>query len=113
MRTENIEVKITIPIPFDKPDKNGVVYTEDAVSKAVSNLQNLPIIYRDNYKEIDGVVVGTTTGSSHIATWDFENQVCKVTVDGVVFFGGTECIVNEIKDGKVTDFEIVGIGLSK
>ena len=37
----------------------------------------------------------------------------KVTVDGVVFFGGTECVVNEIKDGKVTDFEIVGIGLSK
>ena len=35
MRTENIEVKITIPIPFNKPDKNGVVYTEEAISKAV------------------------------------------------------------------------------
>lgn len=90
------------------------MYTEEAVSNAVNNLhKNLPIIYRDNDKEIDGVVVGTTTGSSHIATWDFENQVCKVTVDGVVFFGGTECVVNEIKDEKVTDFEIVGIGLSK
>lgn len=114
MRTDNIKVKLTIPIPVGRPDRNGVVYTEEAVEKAVNNLhKNIPIIYRDNDKEIDGVVVGTTTGSSHITTWDFENQVCNVTVDGMVFFGGTECVVNEIKDGKVTDFKITGIGLSK
>ena len=55
MREENIKVKVTIPIPFGKPDKNGVMYTEEAVSNAVNNLhKNLPIIYRDNDKEIDG-----------------------------------------------------------
>ena len=43
----------------------------------------------------------------------FKNQVCKITIDGAVFYGGTECIVNEMKDDKVTDFEIVGVGLSK
>ena len=113
MRTENIEVKITIPIPFNKPDKNGVVYTENAISKAVSNLQNLPIIYRDNENETEGKVIGVMSKSVYIEEWDMKNQVCKVTIDGIVFFGGTECIVNEIKDGKVVDFEIVGIGLSK
>ena len=114
MREENIKVKVTIPIPFGRPDKNGVMYTKEAVSNAVNNLnKNLPIIYRDNDKEIDGVVVGSTTGSSHIATWDFENQVCNVTVDGIVFFGGTECIVNEINDGVITDFRITSIGLSQ
>lgn len=111
MRTENIGVKITIPIPYDQPDKNGNIYTKEAVEKAVNNLRkNLPIVFRDESKE---KVIGTTTGDSHITTWDFENQICKVTIDGVVFYGGTECIVNEIKDGKITDFEIVGIGLSK
>lgn len=111
MRTKNIEVKITIPIPFNKPDKNGNVYTEEAVENAVNNLhKNLPIIFSDESEE---KVIGITTGNSHIATWDFKNQVCKVTIDGMVFYGGTECIVNEIKDGKVTDFEIVGLGLSK
>ena len=46
MREENIKVKVTIPIPFGKPDKNGVMYTEEAVSNAVNNLhKNLPIIY--------------------------------------------------------------------
>lgn len=114
MRQENIKVKITIPIPFDKPDKNGTLYTKEAVSNAVNNLhKSLPIIYRNNDSDIDGTKIGTTTGLSHIATWDFENQVCNVTVDGIVFSGGTECIVNEIKDGKVTDFEIVGFGISK
>ena len=111
MRTENIGVKITIPIPYDQPDKNGNIYTKEAVENAVNHLhKNLPIVFRDESEE---KVIGTTTGDSHITTWDFENQICKVTIDGVVFYGGTECIVNEIKDGKITDFEIVGIGLSK
>lgn len=110
MRTENIKVNITIPIPYDKPDKNGNIYTEKAVEKAVNNLhKNLPIIFRDESEE---KVIGTTIGDSHIATWDFENQVCKLIVDGEVFFGGTECTV-DIKDGKITDFTITGIGLSK
>ena len=33
MRTDNIKVTITIPIPYDKPDKNGNIYTEEAVEK--------------------------------------------------------------------------------
>ncbi len=114
MRTEDIKVKITIPIPFDRPDKNGIVYTQEAVENAVNYLHNnLHIIYRDNENEMDGKVIGTTTRDSHITTWDFENQVCKVNIDGTIFYGGTECIVNKMKDGKITDFEIVGIGLSK
>lgn len=110
MRTENIKVAITIPIPYNKPDKNGNIYTEEAVEKAVNNLRkNLPIIFRD---ESGKKVIGTTTGDSHIVTWDFENQVCKLTVDGEVFFGGTECTVG-IDNGKIVNFKIVEIGLSK
>ena len=33
MRTDNIKVTITIPIPYNKPDKNGNIYTEEAVEK--------------------------------------------------------------------------------
>ena len=59
MRTDNIKVTITIPIPYDKPDKNGNIYTEEAVEKAVNNLhKNLPIIFRDESEEkIIGVKV--------------------------------------------------------
>ena len=114
MRVKNAKIKITIPIPIDEPDYNGTVYTEKAIENAVNNLhKNLPVIYRDNESVIDGVVIGTTTGNSHIVSWDFENQICNLTIDGIIFYGGTEERVNEIRDGKVTDFEIVSIGISK
>lgn len=112
MRVENTKVKLTIPIPFDKPDKNGVMYTKEAVENAVNNLRkNIPIVYGDS--ETDKSIIGTTTGDSHIVTWDFENQICKMTVDGVIFYSGAELIVNEMKDNKITDFEIISVGLSK
>ena len=110
MRTNNIKVTMTIPIPYDQPDNNGDIYTKEAVEKAVNNLHKyIPIIFRGESEE---KVIGTITGDSHIATWDFENQVCNLTVNGEVFFGGTECIA-DIDNGKIVNFEIVGIGLSK
>ena len=113
MKDEMTKVKLTMHIPFDTPNKNGAVLTKEAVENAINNIPtNMPIIYRNNKDEYNEKVIGATTGNSHIVTWDFENQVCKLTVDGEVFFGGTECLY-EVKDGKVTDFQIIGIGLSK
>ena len=110
MRTNNIKVTITIPIPYDQPDKNSDIYTKEAVEKAVNNLhKNLPIIFRG---DSEAKVIGNITDDSHIATWDFENQVCNLAVNGEIFFGGTECIA-DIDNGKIVNFEIVGIGLSK
>ena len=110
MRTDNIKVTITIQIPYDQPDKNGAIYTKEGVEKAVNNVhKHTPIIFRDEFEE---KVIGTTTNDSLITTWDDENQVCKLTVDGEVFFGGTECIA-DIDKGKIVNFDIVGIGLSK
>lgn len=111
MRVNDTKVKLTISIPFNKPDLNGRIFTEEAVKNAVNNLQtNLPIVYKDN--ECDAKVIGATTGDSHIVTWDFENQVCKMTVDGAVFYSGAEIFVNEIDDGKISDFRIASIGLT-
>lgn len=113
MRIENIGVKLTLPIPIGTPDKNGIVYSKQAVEKAVASLhKNLPIIYRDNSRVQDGAVIGHTVGDTHIVTWDSEHQVCKITVDGVMHFGGTECSVNKIENGEVKDFQITGFGIS-
>ena len=110
MRTDNIKVTMTIPIPYDQPDKNGNIYTKEAVEKAVNNLhEHIPIIFRDESEE---KVIGTTTNDSLITTWDYENQICNLTVNGEVFFGGTEGIVTA-NNGKIVDFKIVGFGLSK
>lgn len=112
MKDENVKLKLTIPIPINKPNINGVIYTEEAVENAMNNLhKNIPIIYRkpDGYD----TVIGATTGGAHIVTLDFDNQVCNLTVDGVAFNSGAECIINEIQNGEVKDFKIVGVGLGK
>jgi len=113
MRIRNIDAKLTLKIPFGKPDMNSVVYSKEAVEKAVNSLEkNLPIIYRDSSDASDGKVIGITTGDCHIVTWDSENQTCSVTIDGVIRFGGTECIVNKMENGIVSDFTITGLGVS-
>ena len=43
MRTENIEVTFKIPIPVDKPDLNGVIYSKEAIRNAYKNVKDIPI----------------------------------------------------------------------
>ena len=113
MKEEFTEVKFTINIPFDKPNKNGSMFTKEAVDNAVKNIpENIPIIYRSNESEFSNKVIGATTGNPKVIAWDSENQVCEMTFDGVVFHSGADIIVNEIEDGKITDFRITSIGLT-
>lgn len=114
MRTDNVKVKITIPIPINKPDKNGIIYTEDAITNALRNLHiNIPIVFRDNDSEANECIIGDTTGTCHIVTYDNVNQVYNLTVDGNLYFGGLECIVSKSENKVIQDFEITGIGISK
>lgn len=110
---ENTKIKMTIPITFDKPNKNGTVFTEDAVSKAISTLKlHLPIVDRRT-RRLDNMVIGFTTGMPYQLAWDYENQVCYMTIDGELFNCGADIIVNDVEGNKVKDFDIVSIGLGK
>ena len=114
MRLDNLKVKLALVIPFGRPDKNGVMYSKEAIEKAVGDFnRKLPIIYRDNDSCKDGVVVGTTVGETCSVLWDDEQQVCEVVINGNVYYGGADIIANEIKDGAVTDFRITSVGLSR
>ena len=114
MRLDNLKVQLTLVIPFRTPDKNGIMYSKEAIEKAISDFDGkLPILYRDNDSCKGGVVVGNTIGETCSVLWDDENQVCEVIVNGNLYYGGTECIVNEIRDGVVTDFRITSVGLSR
>lgn len=114
MRLNNLKMQLSFVIPFGRPDKNGVMYSKEAIEKAIKDFDDkLPILYRDNDSCKDGVVVGNTVGETCSVLWDDEQQVCKVIVNGILYYGGTECVVNEIKDGVVTDFRITSVGLSR
>lgn len=110
---ENTKIKLTIPIAFDAPNKNGTVFAETAVSKAVSALKaHLPIIDRRTHR-LDDMVIGFTTGMPYQLAWDYENQVCYMTVDGELFNCGVDIVINDIEGNEVKDFDIVSIGVSK
>lgn len=113
MRTDNIKVKFAMPIPFDRPDGNGNVYTKEAVEKALYNLNNnnIPLLYRGNEEDSVDKVIGVANILPDVV-WDDEQQVCNIEIDGNIFYGGTDCIANEIKGNTIADFTIVSIGLS-
>lgn len=111
MGNELTKVKLTMYMPFNKQTKNGNIFTEEAIKDAVYNLhKHLPIIYSDD--GANGRVIGTTTGKSHIVTYDADNQSYKITVDGVLFNCNPIIRVNEYEDDKITDFRIASIGLT-
>ena len=108
---ETTRIKLQIPIVFNKPNANGCVYTEEAITKAVCNINenNLPILYKSDDTE---KVIGSTYKGCRTIHWDFENQVCNLEVDGVLFSSGVDIMINEVKDGQVTDFRILSIGIN-
>ena len=111
MKDEMTKVKLTIHIPFDRPNKNGTVFTKEAIENAISNFSiNTPIIYKDKESRYQDKVIGFVT--DNISTWDYENQVCRMTLDGAVFHSGANIIINKIEDGKIFDFRIESIGLT-
>lgn len=111
MRTDNIKVRLTIPIPFDRPDLNGAIHTKEAIDNALKNMpENIPIVYKDNDSETK--VIGVIDEPFRGVSFDSKNQVCELSLNGTIFYAGASIIANEIEDGKITDFEIRSIGLT-
>lgn len=106
MRSENIEVTFKIPILVDKPDLNGVIYSEEAIRNAYKNVKDIPIEIPCN----DGWVLPIGV-AQEVELIEDENGMY-ITGVGLVWHGGTEESV-EIEDGKVTSFKVNGIGIAK
>lgn len=114
MTEEFIKIKFSVNIPYDKPNKNGTVFTKEAVENAINNFpKNMPIIYKDRKNNFNDKVIGATTEHNPcIVEWDYENQICHMTIDGVAFHCGAEIVVNEIKNNIISSFEIRSVGVT-
>lgn len=106
MRTENIEVTFKIPIPVDKPDLNGVIYSKEAIRSAYKNVKDIPIEIPCSDDQF--LPIGVAQEVELIE--DEDNMY--ITGVGLVWHGGTEESV-EIEEGKVTSFKVNGIGIAK
>ena len=107
MRTENIKVTFKIPIPVDKPDLNGVIYSKEAIRNAYKNVKDIPIEMPNNNGQF--LPIGVAQEVEFIEDKDGSMYITGV---GLIWYGGTEESV-EIVDGKVTSFHVSGIGISK
>ena len=99
MRCEDIKVTFTIPMPIDKPDKNGVIYTENAIKQSIDNYKNKLAITDENKN-----CIGFTTDAEY-----YDGCMC---VDGIIKYGGTCEKVELDGDSKVIHMEIESFGLS-
>ena len=106
MRTENIEVTFKIPIPVDKPDLNGFVYSKEAIRNAYKNVKDIPIEIPNNDGQFLPIGV-----AQEIELVEDENGM-HIKGVGLVWHGGTEENV-EINEGKITSFDVTGIGVAK
>ena len=115
MRTECIKVQLTMPIRFDKPDLNGVIHSIEAVNKALQQLhKDTPLLFRSD-EDDNPKIIGHIADNFQMTQWDNENGVCKLTINGLVYYGGMDIIVNEChQDEKdqtvIDDFRVTSIG---
>lgn len=106
MRTENIKVTFTIPIPVDKPDLNGVIYSKEAIRNAYKNVKDIPIEIPCSDGQFLSIGV-----AQEVELVEDKNGMHIAGV-GLIWHGGTDESV-EIKDGKVTSLKVNGIGIAK
>ena len=100
---EPIEITMKIPFPINKPDGNGVIYTKEAVEKAVREFDGgVPLMM---VKDEIGTVIG------HIEKLELSNNY-EVTAHGICYFGGT-CEEGDVKDNTITDFRFLSFGISE
>lgn len=104
MRSNNpIKVTMTIPFPVSEPDRKGVVYTKDAIEKAVKEFDgNVPLM---TVTDEIGTVIG------HIEKLELSDNY-EVTAHGICYFGGT-CEEGDVKDNTVIDFKFLSFGISE
>lgn len=106
MRTENIKVTFEIPIPVNKPDLNGVIYSKEAIRNAYKNVKDIPIEMPSNDGQFFPIGI-----AQEVELIEGENGM-HITGVGLIWHGGTEESV-EMVDDKVTSFHVCGIGIAK
>ena len=105
MRVENAEITIKIPLPIDKPDRNGVTYSKPAIKEGLQSAIHSPLQMLQ--KNGDEVVIGVVHDARYIEDADGDYALFKASL----WHGGTceEVIVDR---GIVTAMSITGVGIA-
>lgn len=119
MNDEFTKITLTFPMRSDRPNRNGIVFTEEAIRNAfASSNPNMPILMQCN-QCLDETLschrarcIGFTDPTYYF-DYDDDNKVCEVTLTGHIFNMAPDIVINEMHDGKITDFDIRSISILK
>jgi len=101
MRCDDIKITISMPVPIDKPNGNGRMYTEEAIRKAYENASGQPLIqFNDKGEEVPIGVVDKVEYSNGF-----------IWVEARAWHGGTNDLVEMLNNKKITSFNIGSFGL--
>lgn len=119
MNDKLTKITLTFPIRCDRPNRNGTVFTEEAIKHAfASSNPHMPIIMQgdtirdEEFTYQNDRVIGCTDPTYYF-DYDDENKVCEVTLTGHIFNMTPDIAINEMNDGKITDFEIRSVSILK
>ena len=119
MNDKLTKITLTFPMRYGRPNRNGVVFTEEAIRHAFANSNpHMPIIMEDGtnrdeeFAFLDERVIGLTDPTYYLEC-DDENKVCEVTLTGRLFDMAPTIVINEMNDGIITDFEIKSVSIIK
>lgn len=107
MRLDNIKVTFKSKLPINEPNRNGIMYTRDAVIKAYEESRNRVLIEFSNV-EGEFVPIGIAQELELIE----EDGNMYVTGCGLIYHGGTKENV-EMENNTVNNFTITGIGIAR
>lgn len=119
MNDELTKITLTFPIRCDRPNRNGHIFTEEAIKNAFANSNpHMPIIMQGDTNRDEELtyfndrIIGCTDPTYYF-DYDDENKVCEVTLTGRLFNMAPDIVINEMHDGKITDFEIRSVSILK
>jgi hypothetical protein len=119
MNDELTKITLTFPIRCDRPNRNGTVFTEEAIRNAfASSNPHMPIIVQGGTNRdaelpcFNDRVIGYTDPTYYF-DYDDENKVCNATLTGRLFNMAPDIVINKMHDGKITDFEIRSVSIVK
>lgn len=119
MNDEFAKITITFPIRCDIPNRNGTVFTEEAIKRALaSSNPHMPIVAQgdtirdEEFAYQNDRVIGFTDPIYYF-DYDDETKVYEFTLTGHIFNMAPDIVINEMNDGKITDFEIRSVSILK
>lgn len=119
MNDELTKITLTFPIRYGTPNRNGTVFTKEAIENAFgSSNPQMPILVQTDINRDNEFAyhiehcVGATTPRYYF-DWDEKNNVCKATIEGCLFNAVPRIRINEMKDGKITDCDFMSIDILK